>query len=112
MTDESSTTSSKTAPEIWAAAKRVQAAKLEPGLYIVSTPIGNLGDITRRALDVLGAVDAIVCEDSRVTRKLLTHFSIRAPLIAYYEHNAAKVRFRTMRRAATGRQRRFDPLTS
>lgn len=94
--------SSNAAPE--AAAARRPPGELGPGLYVVATPIGNLGDISRRALDVLGAVDAIVCEDSRVTRKLLTHFSIRAPLIAYYEHNAAKVRPELLRRLAAGQR--------
>src|SRR3954471_80793 len=56
-------------------------------LYIVSTPIGNLEDITHRALRVLGEVDVIACEDTRHTRKLLTHFGIDTPTISYHEHN-------------------------
>ena len=56
-------------------------------LYIVATPIGNLEDITRRALRVLGEVDLIACEDTRHTRKLLTHYGITTPTTSYHEHN-------------------------
>jgi len=63
---------------------------MSPGLYVVATPIGNLGDITVRALDVLRAADVIAAEDTRVTRGLLTHFGIARKLIALHEHNEAK----------------------
>src|SRR5437868_14955303 len=56
-------------------------------LYIVSTPIGNLEDITHRALRILREVDVIACEDTRHTRKLLNHFAIDATTISYHEHN-------------------------
>ncbi len=56
-------------------------------LYIVGTPIGNLGDISPRALDVLSSVDFIAAEDTRVTVKLLNHFNIKKELVSYYEHN-------------------------
>ncbi len=57
-------------------------------LYVVGTPIGNLGDISPRALEVLKSVDTVACEDTRVTLKLLTHFDIKASLYSYHEHNA------------------------
>ena len=58
-------------------------------LYIVGTPIGNLGDFSPRAAQVLRSVDFIAAEDTRVTLKLLNHFEIRNTLISYHEHNAA-----------------------
>jgi 16S rRNA (cytidine1402-2'-O)-methyltransferase len=60
----------------------------EGKLYLVSTPVGNLADITLRALDTLRAVDLIAAEDTRRTRKLLTHFDIHKPTVSYREHNA------------------------
>ena len=60
--------------------------RLAPGLYIVATPIGNLGDITFRAADVLRRCDVIACEDTRVTAKLLAHLGIRKPLRRYDDH--------------------------
>ena len=65
---------------------------LEPGLHLVATPIGNLGDITLRALWVLRGVDRILCEDTRVTARLLAHYGIDKPLTAYHDHNADRVR--------------------
>jgi 16S rRNA (cytidine1402-2'-O)-methyltransferase len=60
---------------------------LTPGLYLVATPIGNLGDITLRALDVLRRVDRIACEDTRQTQKLLNHFEITTPTVSCHQHN-------------------------
>ena len=60
---------------------------LAPGLYFVATPIGNLGDITLRALDVLRRVDRIACEDTRQTQKLLNHFEITTPTVSCHQHN-------------------------
>ena len=60
---------------------------LAPGLYLVATPIGNLGDITLRALDVLKRADRIACEDTRQTQKLLNHFEITTPTVSCHQHN-------------------------
>lgn len=60
--------------------------QLEPGLYIVATPIGNLGDITLRSVEVLGAVSAVACEDTRVTGKLLNHLGLKKRMIRYDDH--------------------------
>jgi 16S rRNA (cytidine1402-2'-O)-methyltransferase len=74
------------------AGQKVQAPPLAPGLYIVATPIGNLGDITLRALEVLAAADLVACEDTRVTRKLLDRYGIAVPLSPYHDHNATAAR--------------------
>jgi 16S rRNA (cytidine1402-2'-O)-methyltransferase len=72
--------------------RTVVAPALAPGLHVVATPIGNLGDITLRALRTLAGADFILCEDTRVTVKLTRHFGIAAPLRPYHDHNAARVR--------------------
>ena len=65
---------------------------LDPGLYIVATPIGNLGDVSARALAVLGGVAAVACEDTRVTGKLLHHLGLKQKLIRYDDHASAATR--------------------
>jgi 16S rRNA (cytidine1402-2'-O)-methyltransferase len=80
----------------------MDAAKAESGLYLVATPIGNLGDITLRALEVLAGVDIIACEDTRVTRKLMVRYGIETPLTPYHEHNATEARPRLLARLADG----------
>src|SRR6476660_4816218 len=78
------------------------APKPVPGLYLVATPIGNLGDITLRALETLAGVDIIACEDTRVTRRLTERFGISAVLKPYHEHNAAVARPKILERLAQG----------
>jgi 16S rRNA (cytidine1402-2'-O)-methyltransferase len=73
-----------------------------PGLYLVATPIGNLGDITLRALETLAGVDIIACEDTRITRRLTERYAISAELKPYHEHNAALARPRILERLAQG----------
>lgn len=68
------------------------AERLAPGLYIVATPIGNLGDLTPRAADTLMRADVIAAEDTRVTAKLLQHLNIKRPMLAYHDHNEDALR--------------------
>jgi 16S rRNA (cytidine1402-2'-O)-methyltransferase len=69
------------------AGKFTMQDKLAPGLYVVGTPLGNLGDMSPRGLETLAAVDFIAAEDTRVSLKLLNRFGIKKPLVSYYEHN-------------------------
>ncbi len=78
------------------------ARPLTAGLYLVATPIGNLGDISLRALSVLARADLIAAEDTRHSKKLLTHYGIAATLTPYHEHNAAKERPRLLARLRAG----------
>ena len=71
-------------------------------LYVVATPIGNLGDISVRGRDVLGAVDAICAEDTRHTRQLLSAYGLEKPLVALHEHNEAEIAWRLVERLRTG----------
>ena len=89
-------------PENPSARSVLSPSSLAPALYVVATPIGNAADITLRALSVLRDVDVIACEDSRVTAKLLAKHDIRAKLMAYHEHNAARMRPRILARLAAG----------
>lgn len=79
-----------------------KCSRLDPGLYLVSVPIGNLADITLRALTVLRDADVVACEDSRVTRRLLSAHGISQRLTAYHEHNAARVRPKLIERLKGG----------
>jgi len=78
------------------------ARPLAPGLYLVATPIGNLADISLRALSVLARADLIAAEDTRHSKKLLSHFGIGGKLTPYHEHNAAKERPRLLTRLSAG----------
>jgi 16S rRNA (cytidine1402-2'-O)-methyltransferase len=84
------------------AGQPVDVARLDAGLHIVATPIGNLGDITLRALETLAGADMIACEDTRVTRKLLDRYGIATPLTPYHDHNAAKARPLLLSKLAEG----------
>ena len=77
-------------------------APLAPGLYLVATPIGNLGDITLRALSVLARADLVAAEDTRHSKKLLSHFGIKSELTPYHDHNAARERPRLLARMRAG----------
>src|SRR5690606_15953771 len=79
------------------------ARSLPPALYLVATPIGNLGDITIRALETLAAADIVACEDTRVSRVLLDRFGIRRRTTAYHEHNEAEAGARLLAAVAEGR---------
>ena len=79
-----------------------EGSKLEAGLYLVATPIGNLADITLRAIDILNRADLVACEDSRVTAKLLARHEIATPMQPYHDHNAARMRPRLLARIAAG----------
>lgn len=80
----------------------ISAPKAAPGLYLVATPIGNLGDITLRALETLAGVDIVACEDTRITRRLIERFSITATLKQYHEHNAEQARPKILEALARG----------
>lgn len=78
------------------------AAKAAAGLHLVATPIGNLGDITLRALETLAGVDMIACEDTRITRRLTERYGIAVELTPYHEHNAAAARPKLLAYLAQG----------
>jgi 16S rRNA (cytidine1402-2'-O)-methyltransferase len=81
---------------------KAEAEPLAPGLHVVATPIGNLADISLRALATLAGADAVVAEDTRVTKTLLAHYGIATPLVAYHEHNAEVMRPHLLARLANG----------
>jgi 16S rRNA (cytidine1402-2'-O)-methyltransferase len=78
------------------------ASTLDAGLYVVATPIGNLADVTLRALAILAGADVVLAEDTRVSRTLLARYGIETPLSPYHEHNAAEARPRVLKRLAEG----------
>jgi 16S rRNA (cytidine1402-2'-O)-methyltransferase len=80
----------------------IEAAKPPGGLYLVATPIGNLADVSLRALEILAGCDVIACEDTRVSRKLTERYGIATPLTPYHEHNAAEARPKLLARLARG----------
>ena len=84
----------------WACAPK--RSRSPPGLHVVATPIGNLRDITLRALATLAAADAVIAEDTRVSGHLLAHYGMTTPLVAYHEHNAAAMRPQLLARLADG----------
>ena len=81
---------------------RSKPIRFAPGLYLVATPIGNLADLSRRALELLSAADIVACEDRRVTGKLTAAYGISRPLTAYHDHNAARVRPKLIERLKDG----------
>lgn len=76
----------------------LEPVRLAPGLYVVATPIGNLGDVSLRALSVLASADLVLCEDTRITRRLLDRYGLSSSLLAYHDHNAASVRPKVLAR--------------
>src|SRR5579872_354326 len=82
--------------------EKLTAPRAAAGLYLVATPIGNLGDITLRALETLASVDIIACEDTRITRRLTERYAISAQLTPYHEHNAAVARPKIVAQLAQG----------
>ncbi|MEP9351775.1 16S rRNA (cytidine(1402)-2'-O)-methyltransferase [Xanthobacter sp. KR7-225] len=81
---------------------RVPVPPLAPGLHVVATPIGNLGDVSVRALETLAGADAIACEDTRITRRLLDRYGIETQLVPYHDHNGASARPKLLARLAQG----------
>lgn len=81
---------------------RAEAEPLQPGLHIVATPIGNLRDISFRALATLAAADAVLAEDTRTSKTLLAHYGITTPLLPYHEHNAAQMRPKVLAKLREG----------
>lgn len=102
--DEINPESAEISPESsdWDRASKPSTKPLAPGLHVVATPIGNLGDISPRALGALAGADIVACEDKRVTGRLLSRFAIKASLVAYHDHNADRMRPQLLARLAAG----------
>ena len=93
---------SDTRPGYIIGAHRFEAEPIAPGLHVVATPIGNLGDITLRALSTLAAAETVLCEDTRTSGTLMARFAIKARLSPYHEHNAKEVRPQILERLKQG----------
>src|ERR1700688_3720789 len=81
----------------------IEAPAAAAGLYLVATPIGNLRDISLRALETLAAADIVACEDTRVTRKLFDHYGLATPMMSYHDHNAEIARPKILDMLAAGK---------
>jgi 16S rRNA (cytidine1402-2'-O)-methyltransferase len=90
------------APSFTAFGLRAEAEEIAPGLHIVATPIGNLRDISFRALATLAAADGVLAEDTRTSKTLLAHYGISTPLYPYHEHNAEQMRPKILARLREG----------
>lgn len=86
------------------ACREAESVASPPSLYLVATPIGNLGDMTERAKDTLQQVDVIACEDTRLTKRLCQRWNFKAPLVAYHEHSAPRVRPRLLEQMQSGKR--------
>ena len=84
--------------------QRAAPVEAPPGLSLVATPIGNLGDLSARALAVLGAVDAVLCEDTRVTGHLMSRYGLSAPLLPLHDHNESEMVPRILERLRSGQR--------
>jgi 16S rRNA (cytidine1402-2'-O)-methyltransferase len=102
MVDNGKSGASEAAPTYAPFGAAIAAKLAEPGLYLVATPIGNLGDISLRALETLAGADCIACEDTRVTRKLTERFGIGTKVMAYHEHNSDEALPKILARLAEG----------
>ena len=102
MSSDRADHSSAISQRVGAELARLSAKPLAPGLHIVATPIGNLGDITLRALSTLAQADVVYCEDTRHSRTLISHFGLSATTYPYHEHNADQERPRILARLAAG----------
>lgn len=98
----SNTAAAARPPSYTAFGLKAEAEPLAPGLHIVATPIGNLRDISFRALATLAAADAILAEDTRTSKTLLAHYGISTPLLPYHEHNAAQMRPKVLAKLREG----------
>ena len=81
---------------------KINEKRLAGGLYLVATPIGNLGDLSARAVNVLGTADMVACEDTRVTAKLLNAYHIDCKTVSYNDHNAQRMRPRLIKQMQSG----------